>query len=261
MRWLPSPAQTHWLSIQLGVTALLIWLVIHHGLRRMVFIPQSLVILALAIVASYCFNLGNQGVALVGHVEWQALALHVPDITMDHWLRAAEVAPALLLILFAESWGSVRSLALQTGDTVDANREMLAFGAANLTSALLQGLPVGAGFSAASANFSAGGSSKWAGIAAAIALALFLWLARIAPGPGARSRSGWHPVSQPLATGDYQRASSQGGRLAGCVCRHRGSGIRRIVRHAAGSWLITATCNSTVRPTIGYRTRQAARHA
>jgi MFS superfamily sulfate permease-like transporter len=55
---------------------------------------------------------------------------------------------------------------------------MLAFGAANLTSALLQGLPVGAGFSAASANYAAGGSSKWASIAAATALALLLWLAR-----------------------------------------------------------------------------------
>jgi len=171
-------ARTHLLSLQLGAAALLLWLVIHHGLRRVVFIPQSLLILALGIGASSWFDLGGQGVALVGHVEWQALALHVPDISIEHWLQAAEVAPALLLILFAESWGSVRSLALQIGDAVDANREMLAFGAANLTSALLQGLPVGAGFSAASANYAAGGGSKWASIAAAMALALLLWLAR-----------------------------------------------------------------------------------
>jgi MFS superfamily sulfate permease-like transporter len=104
--------------------------------------------------------------------------LHVPDISYELWLRAAEVAPALLLILFAESWGSVRSLALQTGDAVDANREMLAFGAANLVSALLQGLPVGAGFSAASANYAAGGRSKWVSIASAAALAVLLWQAR-----------------------------------------------------------------------------------
>lgn len=171
-------ARTQWLSVQLGAAALLLWLLIHHGLRRVVYIPQSLVILALGIGVSAWFDLGGQGVALVGHVEWQALTLHVPDISGENWLRAVEVAPALLLILFAESWGSVRSLALQTGDSVDANREMLAFGAANLTSALLQGLPVGAGFSAASANYAAGGSSKWASIAAAAALAVLLWLAR-----------------------------------------------------------------------------------
>ena len=43
---------------------------------------------------------------------------------------------------------------------------------------MMQGLPVGAGFSAASANHAAGGHSKWAGITAALALALLLWLAR-----------------------------------------------------------------------------------
>lgn len=105
------------------------------------------------------------------------MAVHLPDITSEQWLHAGEVAPALLLILFAESWGSVRSLALQTGDAVDANRKLLAFGAANLLSAVLQGLPVGAGFSAASANYEAGGHSKWASIAAAGALAALLWQA------------------------------------------------------------------------------------
>ena len=84
----------------------------------------------------------------------------------------------LLLILFAESWGSVRSLALQSGDRVDANRELLALGVANLSCGLVQGLPIGAGFSAAAANYAAGGRSKWAGVAAALALALLLWLAR-----------------------------------------------------------------------------------
>jgi sulfate permease, SulP family len=171
-------AQTHWLSLELGAAALLLWLVIHHGLRRVVFIPQSLLILALGIGVSYWFDFGSQGVALVGRVEWQALELHLPQISTEHWLRAAEVAPALLLILFAESWGSVRSLALQSGDAVDANREMLAFGSANVVSALFQGLPVGAGYSAAFANYAAGGRSKWAGIVAAVALAALLWQAR-----------------------------------------------------------------------------------
>jgi len=170
-------AQTHWLSLQLALAALLLWLLLHHGLRRLVFVPQSLVVLALGVGTSAWFDLGAQGVVLVGHVEWQSLALQVPNLSIDHWLRAAEVAPALALILFAESWGSIRSLALQTGDAVDANKEMLALGSANLVSALFQGLPVGAGFSAASANYAAGGRSKWAGISAAVALALLLWQA------------------------------------------------------------------------------------
>ncbi|MDD2874225.1 MAG: SulP family inorganic anion transporter [Azoarcus sp.] len=173
-----AAAQTQWLSFQLGAVALLLWLAMHHGLRHVIFVPQSLVVLVSGIAASVWFDLGTHGVALVGYVDIQGLALHVPQISTEHWLRAAEIAPALLLILFAESWGSVRSLALQAGDRVDANREMLAFGSANLLCALLQGLPVGAGFSAAAANHASGGRSKWAGVAAAVALALLLWQAR-----------------------------------------------------------------------------------
>ena len=76
---------------------------------------------------------------------------------MDEWLRAAQIAPALLLILFAESWGSVRSMALQSGDRVLMRRELAALGASNLASGVLQGLPVGAGLSAALATPLGGG--------------------------------------------------------------------------------------------------------
>ena len=125
-------ATVHLPSLQLGVAALALWLLMQHGMRRLVFVPQSLLVLALGIVAAAYFDLQASGIALVGQIEWQALSLHLPKYSTDHWLRAAEIAPALLLILFAESWGSVRSLALQKGDTVNANRELLAFGSANL---------------------------------------------------------------------------------------------------------------------------------
>ena len=172
----------HWPSAALGAVALGAWLVVHHVLRRVLFLPQSLVVLALGIAASALLDLGGRGIALVGHIEWGSLALDLPSLGIERWLRMAEWAPALLLILFAESWGSVRSLALQKGDTLNADRELLAIGASNLLSGILQGLPVGAGFSAASANYSAGARSKAAGLAAALTLGLLLWHARDALG-------------------------------------------------------------------------------
>ncbi|MDW5445096.1 SulP family inorganic anion transporter [Polaromonas sp. SM01] len=170
--------QTHLPSLLLGTAALLLWLGLYHGMQRWRFLPVSLVVLVLGVMASAGLDLGARDVTLVGDIHWQALSWRLPNMSTDHWLRATEIAPALLLILFAESWGSVRSLALQNGDKVDANRELLALGAANVASGLVQGLPVGAGFSAASANHAAGGRSRWAGVAAALALALLLWLAR-----------------------------------------------------------------------------------
>ena len=71
--------------------------------------------------------------------------------------------------MFAESWGSMRSLALGRGDTLDANRELLVLGGSNALSALMQGMAVGAGLSVSSANAEAGATSRWAG---AVALAV-----------------------------------------------------------------------------------------
>ncbi|MFX8122182.1 SulP family inorganic anion transporter, partial [Acinetobacter baumannii] len=67
-----------------------------------------------------------------------------------------------------------------------ANRELLALGAANLASGLLQGMPVGAGFSASAANHGAGAQSRRAGaiacgvlgLAVAVALPALQWLPR-----------------------------------------------------------------------------------
>ncbi|MDQ3058176.1 MAG: SulP family inorganic anion transporter [Pseudomonadota bacterium] len=175
---LSRAAQWHGPSLALGMASLGLWLALHYGLRRWVLLPTSLLVLALGVALSAALDLGAQGVALVGSISWQPLVWHLPALGSEQWLQAMQLAPALLLILFAESWGSVRSLSLHHGDRVDANRELLALGAANLACGLAQGLPVGAGFSAASANHAAGGRSKWAGVAAALALGLLLWLAR-----------------------------------------------------------------------------------
>ncbi len=176
--WLLDAAHWNSTSMLLGAGALVLWLGIRHGLSRWGFVPVSLIVLGLSVALSAAFNLGSRDVLLVGDIAWQRLSWGLPVLSTEQWLRTWEIAPALLLILFAESWGSVRSLALQQGDSVDANRELLALGVANLASGLVQGLPVGAGYSAASAAQAAGGRSKWAGAAAAAALGALLWLAR-----------------------------------------------------------------------------------
>ena len=176
--WLLDAAQWNATSTLLGAGALALWLGVRHVLWRWVFVPTSFIVLGLGVAVSSVFDVGPRGVNLVGDIAWQSLSWSLPILSTEQWLRTWEIAPALLLILFAESWGSVRSLALQHGDSVDANRELLALGAANLVSGLVQGLPVGAGYSAASAAQAAGGRGKWAGVAAALALGSLLWWAR-----------------------------------------------------------------------------------
>lgn len=168
--------RTHLPSLLLGATALALWLLLRHGVRQS-WLPPSLLVLALG--TAWAALAGNaHGVALVGPLQLPEWRPSLPALPLQGWLRAAQIAPALLLIVFAESWSSVRSLSLHSGEPVRIRRELAALGSANLASGLLQGLPVGAGFSAAVANQSSGARSKLAGLAAAAALALLLWQGR-----------------------------------------------------------------------------------
>ncbi len=147
------------------------------GLRRWPQVPASMVVIVLAIAAAHWLDLKSLGVQEVGEVARPGLRLALPDLALDEWLRIGELAVGLVVLIFAESWGSMRGLALAHGDSLDANRELMVLGACNVASALLQGLPVGAGFSASSANAAAGATSRWAGVVALGAIALALAVA------------------------------------------------------------------------------------
>ncbi|MFX6011433.1 SulP family inorganic anion transporter, partial [Acinetobacter baumannii] len=71
-----------------------------------------------------------------------------------------QLIPPLCLMLFAESWGTMRGLALARGDIVQPDRELRALGWSNLAAAAANGMPVGAGFSAGTANAAAGAGSR-----------------------------------------------------------------------------------------------------
>ena len=133
------------------------------GLKRWPRLPGSMLTMVLAVAAARALDLHALGVAEVGALGRPAWRPALPVLSWSDWLQAGELAFGLVVLVFAESWGSVRSLALQHGDEVRADRELLVLGACNLGSALLQGLPVGAGFSASVANASAGARSRWAG--------------------------------------------------------------------------------------------------
>ena len=151
-------------------------------LERMPRVPGALVVIVASIAAaSY---LAGHGVALTGPIR---LAVSLPDFSLPegvHWPLVVEFSLALMFILYAESYGSIRTYALKHDQPVQPNRDLLALGVANLVSGLLQGTPVGAGYSGTSANEAAGARSRAAGLAAAaiilVLVLLFLrWIERI----------------------------------------------------------------------------------
>jgi len=130
-------------------------------------LPGGLLVVVLGIVAGQYLNLEGHGVGLIGMIDLRLELGHFPVLPFADWLRLGELAFALVMILYAESYGSISSFALKHGDRVSSNRDLLALGAANLVSGLFHGMPAGAGYSATSANEAAGAGSRLAGIVAA----------------------------------------------------------------------------------------------
>ena len=157
-------------SLAVGVAALAALIVS----RRFPRLPGAALVLAAAIVAAMLFDLEAHGVASVGRMDFVLLLPGLPDFAAADLPHVAPLCLPLVLILFAESWGTVRSLSLRRGDAVDADQELRALGLANLASALMRGMPVGAGFSAGSASEAAGAQSRFAALFAALLLALLV---------------------------------------------------------------------------------------
>jgi MFS superfamily sulfate permease-like transporter len=167
---LGSVAAWNWPSIAVGSLALGLLF----GMRRWPRLPGAFIVLAGFVVATFVMDFPAHHVALVGPVtlslRWPAL----PQFDIHVWWAMANVAMPVALIVFAESWGTIRTLALRHGDDVSPNRELLALGAANLLSGALGGMAAGAGFSGSSANEAAGATNRLSGLVAAVAVTMLL---------------------------------------------------------------------------------------
>jgi MFS superfamily sulfate permease-like transporter len=151
-------------------------------LQRVPRLPGVLVVIIAGIAAAPW--LAAHGVVLTGPIH---LALEMPTFTAPangEWLPMVEFALALMFILYAESYSSIRAFALKHDEAVQPNRDLIALGVANLVSGSFHGTPVGAGYSGTSANEAAGAQSRAAGVYAAatvlVLVLLFLpWIERI----------------------------------------------------------------------------------
>ena len=168
----------HWPSLLSGLLALAGLF----ALERVPRLPAAFIVIVVSIAGSPW--LIEQGVALTGPIHLTPRMPSFSGVEGREWLPLAEFSLALMLILFAESYGSIRSLALRRDDEVRPNRDLFALGVANSSCGVLNATPVGAGYSASSANAAAGAHSRAAGLwAAGVSLALILlfrgWIERI----------------------------------------------------------------------------------
>jgi len=103
--------------------------------------PLGVVVLGIALVG--LTDLAGRGVALVGPVSGGLPSFELPDLAGAGALLPA--AAGIALMSFIESISAARVFAAIDDPPVDADRELLALGAANLAGGLFQAYPAGGG--------------------------------------------------------------------------------------------------------------------
>lgn len=154
-----------------------IGLVVVFGLRRIApKVPGALVLVVGGLLASWLFNLGDHGVALVGDVPRGLPAFAVPNLGLmwDNAGTVAIAAVALVLIGFSQTAGDSRAFAAKHRYQIDIDQESVAQGLANAGAGLFQGMPVSTSLSASSLNDRSGARTGLASITSGVMVLLTL---------------------------------------------------------------------------------------
>lgn len=144
-------------SMLLALGALAILLV---GRRLGPAIPWALVVLVLGTLATGWLGLEARGVAVLGEVPAGPPDFAFPQVGLAQWLALIPSALALTMVTIAEGLLVIRSYAEQHHDKTDSNRDLLAFGAANIASGLSSSFAVGSSTSRTAAMDQAGSRTQ-----------------------------------------------------------------------------------------------------
>jgi high affinity sulfate transporter 1 len=162
--WIRGLGEISWTTLLVGLAALGLILGLRFFAPR---VPGALVLVVAGLLATWLFDLGAHGVALVGPVPRGLPAPELPGVAVfqQHYSVILAAALGLLLIGFSQTAGDARAFAVRHRYRIDVNQESVAQGMANAASGVFQGMPVSTSLSASSLNEAAGARSAMASLA------------------------------------------------------------------------------------------------
>ncbi|HEY9312868.1 SulP family inorganic anion transporter [Williamsia sp.] len=166
---------TDWRTALVGGASLALVLILK---RWLPIVPGSLVVVLLGILAVWALDLDNRGVEIVGHIDSGLPAVGLPaGMPVGEYLDLVGPAAGVLLIGFAEGLGAAKTYAAKAGYTINANRELIGLGAANVGSGFFSGMVVNGSLSKTAVNGSAGAKTQVSGlVVAALTVVTLLFL-------------------------------------------------------------------------------------
>jgi SulP family sulfate permease len=160
--------ETHVPTLLVGIGALIFMRILRHAKPSA---PSPVIVIVAAMALSYALELASNGVTVVGNLPPITFTLTLPTLDAIASLDLLEGAIAIMIVGFGSGIVTARSFATKSGNDVDAGKELIGFGTANVASGLFGGFPVTAADSRTAVNYAIGGKTQLVGLIAAATLA------------------------------------------------------------------------------------------
>lgn len=160
-----------WATVAVGAVSLAALLLLRWKAPR---VPGALIVVVGGILFSWAGDFVAHGIAVVGHIPPGLPSLHWPGVGASKVVDLVPSALGVFAVGYVDGILTARSFAGRNGQHVDANQELLSFGAANLSAGVTQGFPVGVSGSRTAVNDQIGGRTQIVGLVAAGVAALVL---------------------------------------------------------------------------------------
>jgi len=163
--------QFHPPTLMLGLSLLAALLILRRTVPKL---PVALIIVVAGIALVKLLDLDQRGIAILGSVPAGFPSLNFSLFDTSAFTALLDDAAGIVLVSFTSGVLTAKSFARRNRYEIDANQELVAFGASNIASGLAQGFPVTGADSRTAVNNAMGGKTQLVGIVAAGAMLLVL---------------------------------------------------------------------------------------
>lgn len=154
-----------WLTVVVGLVGLVALFALARFAPKL---PGVIIVVLVAVLAVKALDLEDDGVAIVGDVPTGFQFVSWSSVSASELVELLPGALAIVIVGLAQSLAIAKSYAAKYHYAVDANREMLGYGAANLGAGALQGFTVTGAPSATATAALVGAKSPVAFLATAL---------------------------------------------------------------------------------------------
>ena len=137
-------------------------------------LPESLVVVGGATLATWGLSLQAEGIDIVGRIPEGLPGVHLPAVQMTDLRSLLPAALTLALVQFMKNISLGRVFAARHQYAINANRELVGMGAANFIGSFFQAIPSSGSFSRSAVNDQAGARTALSNVFAAVVIALTL---------------------------------------------------------------------------------------